>query len=119
MRYRQLGLGGDYTVDTPFLINSPACVAQAILTRLKLFLGEWFVDTTDGTPWFQSILGKNYNNPDALIKQRIIGTQGVTSIATYSSSFNGPTRALTVNTTANTLYGITAPVIVSQILPTV
>ena len=42
MRYRPLDANGDYTVGIPFLVNSPACVGQAVLTRLKLFLGEWF-----------------------------------------------------------------------------
>ena len=113
MRYRPLDANGDYTVGVPFLVNSPACVGQAVLTRLKLFLGEWFVDTTDGTPWEPnsqggSILGKIYGvGPDAYIKQRILTTPGVVAIATYTSSFVGSTRQLSVTATIDTLYGTT------------
>lgn len=108
MRYRQLSASGDYTVGLPFYTNDANAVAQAISTRLKLWLGEWFVDQTDGTPWLTQILGpRATRNPDAAIKQRILGTPGVTSIASYSSSFSGAARSLTVNVTVNTLYGQT------------
>jgi len=114
VRYRQLDGNGDYTIGLPFYFNSPTCVAQAISTSLKLWQGEWFLDVTVGTPWKQSILGKSVN-PDAYIKQAILSTQGVTSLASYSSSFNGQTRALTATGVANTLYGqasfnVTVPV---------
>jgi hypothetical protein len=110
MRYRQLSSLGDYTVSVPFLYNSPVCVAQAIETRLLLYLGEWFLDTSDGTPWFQSILGKPYSsNLDIYVKQRILGTPNVTSIVSFTSAFNGPTRTYTMTTVVDTAYGQTAP----------
>jgi hypothetical protein len=103
MRYRQLDGNGDYTVGLPFFVNSPQCVAQAISTRLKLWQGEWFLDSTAGTPWRQSILGRSVN-PDAFIKQAILGTQGVTAITSYVSALNSAARVLTVSGTAQTLY---------------
>jgi hypothetical protein len=105
MRYRPLGPGGDYTIGVPFLVNTPATVAQAVLTRLKLWKGEWFVDVTDGTDWAGKVEGKRYGNPDSEIRRRILGTPGVTSLAAYSSDYDGTTRKLTVNATINTLYG--------------
>lgn len=109
MRYRQLDGNGDYTIAIPFYANSPATVGQAVYTRLKLLQGEWFLDVTDGVPYLQKILGKHFGgNPDAYIKQRILTTQGVTSIVSYSSSFDGNTRLYTVNVTINTVYGQTA-----------
>jgi len=110
MRYRQLDANGDYVLgNNAFLINSPEAVGQAVLTRLNLFLGEWFIDITDGTPWLTEILGKRFSttNPDAAIKQRILGTQGVTEITDYSSAYNGNARSITVNATLNTIYGAT------------
>lgn len=104
MQYRQLDSNGDYTVGLAFYANSPTCVAQAISTRLKLWQGEWFLDITAGTPWIQSILGRS-QNPDAYIKAAILGTEGVTSLTSYSSTYDGTTRAFTVSGTVATLYG--------------
>jgi hypothetical protein len=103
MRYRQLDAQGDYTVALPFLVNSPQCVAQAIATRLKLWQGEWYLDRTAGTPWRQSILGRSAN-PDAFIKQVILGTQGVIALVSYNSSLSG--RTLTVSGVVNSLFGL-------------
>jgi hypothetical protein len=89
-----------------FWINAPDGVAQAVLTRLKLFVGEWYLDVTDGTPWTTQVLDKYTKDQyDAAIQDRILGTQGVTQITSYSSSVNTTTRALTVAVTINTQYG--------------
>lgn len=112
MKYRALDPLGDYTIGKPFLSNSPDTVAQAILTRLKLWRGEWFLDTTEGTPYTEEVLGKSLS-PEISIKQRILGTPGVTAITAFSMSFDGNTRLLTVNATVDTLYG---PATVNQAL---
>ena len=110
MRYRKLDPSGDYTLGTggDFLVDSPETVAQAVLTRLKLWRSEWFIDTSDGTPWATEVLGKrNQNkNPDAIIKQRILKTQGVKEIIEYTSTFDGDTRTLKFSATINTIYGV-------------
>lgn len=111
MRYRKLDENGDYTFGTrnDFHVDSPEAVAQAVKTRLALWKGEWFLDTSDGTPWNEQVLGvrsrgKNY---DATIRQRILRTPGVSEISDYSSSFDGDSRKLTVSTTITTAYGTT------------
>lgn len=111
MRVRQLSPTGDYTYgqgSANYLVNSREAVAQEVLTSLLLFQGEWFLDTTAGVPWFTKIVGVN-TIPlyDETIKTAILNVQGVTSIASYSSSLNRATRVLTVSATINTLFGIT------------
>jgi hypothetical protein len=106
MKYRQLDSLGDYTIGKPFLDNSPTCVAQAVQTRLKLWKGEFFADTTDGTPYSEEVLGKRGQRvPEAAIKKRILGTPGVTSITAFSSQYDGDTRAQLMNATIDTAYG--------------
>jgi hypothetical protein len=114
MRTRPLSPLGDYTIGQPWYVNNVQAVEQSIGTRLKLWLSEWFLDTTDGTPYLTEILGERYNKtPDAAIKRRILGTPGVKQILSYSSSFSGsPSRILTVNVTVQTIYSVT-PVSVS------
>jgi hypothetical protein len=112
LRYRALSATGDYTFgqgEANFLINSPAAVAQSVLTRLRLWEGEWFLDQTLGTPYTQQILGYNTAGLyDLAIQQQILNTPGVTSITQYSSSVDPETRALTINAAINTQYGPTA-----------
>lgn len=109
MRYRKLSSDGDYVFGSSkndFLVNTPEAVAQAILTRLKLWLGEWFADTADGTGWNQSIVGKHSKNLYELtLRQRVLETPGVTNITDFQSSLDPDTRRLTVTMTVNTVYG--------------
>lgn len=111
MRYRQLDAAGDYTFGhgaADFLRDTPETVAQAVLTRLKLLRGEWFVDTPDGTPWQTEILGEHTRDSyDMAIRSRILGTPGVTQIDSYSSSLDPDTRRLSVTVTITTDYGQT------------
>lgn len=108
MKYRPLDNLGDYTVGKPFLADSPNTVAQAILTRLRLWRREWFVDRRDGTPYSAEVLGKRQlRAPEAAIKKRILGTPGVTAITAFSSQYDGDTRRLTIEATVDTLYGRT------------
>jgi hypothetical protein len=108
MRYRQLDANGDYPLNLPFLYNTPAVVAQAVLTRLKLWEGEWFADTSDGTPYLQNILGATTQlSPDVYIKQRILETPGVNAIVSYSSTLNTADRTLAVSVILNTIFGLT------------
>lgn len=111
MRYRKLDADGDYVFGgsaNDFLVNSPEAVAQAVLTRLRLLEGEWFLDTTAGMPWASAVLGKNtQSTADAAIRACILGTAGVTEITAYSSSIDSSTRKLSVAATITTLYGTT------------
>ena len=84
-------------------------VAQTVKTRLQLFLGEYFRDITDGTPWWESILGKEgtLSSKEAAIKNRIIRTDGVTQILSFDTDFDINTRAYTVTAAILTIYGET------------
>lgn len=109
MRYRKLSNDGDYVFGSgknDFLVNSPETVAQAILSRLKLWLGEWFADTSDGTGWNQSIVGKHSKNLYELtLRQRVLETPGVSSVVDFQSSLDPETRHLSVTMVVNTIYG--------------
>jgi len=116
MRYRKLDALGDYTLGSgrDFYIDEPNVVAQAVLTRLRLWLEEWFLDTTDGTPYKEEVLGKwNGRNPGAAIQSRILGTPGVTGITSFSTLFDGDSRKLTVNASVDTVFG---PITIAEVL---
>lgn len=111
MRYRKQDENGDYTFGNGlnnFHIDNVDAVAQAIDTRLKLWVGEWFADVSDGTGWSQAILGKHSENLYELtLRQRVLDTQGVISIQEFQSALDPNTRSLVVTMVVETVYGQT------------
>lgn len=89
-------------------MDSPAAVAQAIDTRLKLRQGEWFLDSTEGAPYDTEILGTNTDSTrDQALQTVILDTQGVTQIADYASYLDPATREFTMAAVVDTEYGQT------------
>lgn len=111
MRYRKQSDTGDYVFGgqlADFYTDVPEAVVQAVLTRLRLLRGEWFLDSTAGTPWSTEVLGKYTSSTyDAAIRDRILGTQGVLEIVSYTSTVDPETRTLSVSATISTIYGTT------------
>lgn len=111
MRYRKLDASGDYVFghgQADFHQDAPEAVAQAVQTRLGLFTGEWFLNTANGTPWRTDVLGKNTSGAyDMVIKERILGTLGVSSLDSYSSTLDRNNRSLAVTARITTVYGAT------------
>lgn len=110
MKVRKLTASGDYRLghgDRDFHVDTPEGVAQNVMTRLALWQGQWFIDTAEGTPWLQRILGK-HDAVDTVIKTRILETPGVIAISSYESILNPDTRVMTVNATLETEYGQTS-----------
>lgn len=112
MRYRKQSIDGDYTFGSGllnFYIDTPEGVAQSVQTRILLWLGEWFLDIDEGTPFMQGILGKHSKSTaDATLQDRILTTDGMVSIDDYESVIDPETRKFRVTGKLNTIYGITA-----------
>lgn len=107
MRQRALLEDGDYSFGTgaPFLVNSPTLVAQAVMQRLRLNTGEWFLDSQEGLPLEDQILGHNTAlTRDLAIRVRILDTQGVQRISEYMSYLDSD-RGFVVLATIDTVYG--------------
>lgn len=109
MTVRLLDIEGDITTSGRQFTTEVEEVAQTVKTRLRLFLGEYFRDVTDGTPWWESILGKEgtLSSKEAIIKNRIIRTEGVTQLIEFNTDFDINTRAYTVTAGILTQYGST------------
>ncbi|KAB1444214.1 hypothetical protein F7890_21390 [Bordetella bronchiseptica] len=107
MRVRRLGESGDLVTRGKMFLTDREAIAQTIVTRLKLFLGEYFRDVTDGTPWFQQVLGKfeNLNAVEAVLRNRIARTQGVVRLLAFEMQYDLDTRALSVQARVLTTYG--------------
>ncbi len=109
MRYRALDANDDYVFgqgSTEFLVDTPDAVGQAVKTRLRLFQGEWFLDSTEGTPWGTQILGEGTTGTyDIAIREVILGTPNVVSIDEYVSVLDPATRSLSVVASITTAFG--------------
>ncbi|MEQ4915964.1 hypothetical protein [Morganella morganii] len=109
MQYRTED-NGDYTFGhSRFSKDTPETVAMAVKSRLRLWLGEWFLDDREGTPHAQKGLGKNPAQGYALaVKERILNTPGVTKITAFGLDMNTSMRKVTITATIDTLYGETS-----------
>jgi hypothetical protein len=107
IQYLQLDAQYDPIFDPAASLTDAYAVNQAILTRLNLFLAEWWEDLTLGLPVFQSILGQ-LGSPQGLaamqlaVQQNITGTPYVTSASTTVNFENGH---LSLSYTAETVFG--------------
>lgn len=121
MRYRKLSSSGDRVFgqqQANFWVNQPEAVAQSVLTRLRLQLGDWFLDTTDGTDWRTRVLGeRTAQTRDSLIRMRVLLTPGVLQIDNYSSGIDPNTRAFAAKFALDTIYGKFLPVQQNFITP--
>ena len=109
MRYRKLDANGDYSFGqggNDFWRDVREAPAQAVMTRLRLYLGEWFLDTSDGTAWNTRVLGRYTGTLyDPEIRGRILGTEQVAGITAYESRTDPQTRRLVIRATISTAYG--------------
>lgn len=109
MRYRQLDANGDRQFgrgQNDFYRNSPEAVAQAVVTRLRLWVGEWFLDVTEGTPYQAAGLGaRRLATVDPMMRERILETEGVVRITSYSSTYDADQRRVTLAATIDTEFG--------------
>jgi len=112
MRYRKLGANNE-----PYMgrgkqdyISDAEAVGQAVITRLKLFRGEWWDDETIGIPLWQTMLGivgTKKASIDRILQDTILATQGVRRIIEMDSRFNSETRGYDFYCAIDTIYGIT------------
>lgn len=109
MRYRRVDESGDMVFggdQRAFWRDVPEAPAHAVLSRLYLFLGEWFLDTSDGTAWNTRVLGKGtVDTRDPEIRARVLGTPEVAAISDYQSDLSRGDRRFTVAMTLSTSYG--------------
>ncbi|MBD8680291.1 hypothetical protein [Pseudomonas sp. CFBP 13719] len=114
MTVRRLDEDGDLAMGQVKLLTGYAAaeVAQNVVTRLKFFLGEWFLDTSDGTDWFGSVLGKGsaMASRESVIRRRILLTPGCAGMTAFAVTADIATRELTVSATIVSQSGESADI---------
>ncbi len=84
-------------------------VGQAIRFKLQLLQGEWFLDETAGTPWFQNVLGQKFGLDlmRSLFYGLVISVDEVERIERLGVEFDSATRGVFVSYIVVTTFGDT------------
>ena len=90
------------------MIDNAERVAQQILITLRFWYGEWFLNTTEGTPYLEYILVKQPNMAHIrqILTEQIQSVEGVKSVTDMELTFDQRERHLLVEYTADTDYGL-------------
>ena len=107
MTVRALDEDGDIVTHGTQFIHEREEVAQTIRTRLALFLGEYFRNINEGTPWYEQILGKfvSLDVVEAILRARIANTPEVIRILSFATDFDLDARKYSLSAVVLTKYG--------------
>jgi len=74
-------------------------VEQRLRQNLKAYQGDWFLDESNGLPYYKDILVKNPDIPniESIFKVSIVETEGVDELLEFNSSFNAATRQFSIS----------------------
>lgn len=91
--------GGDLV-----LVRGADAVAQRIRIRLRLFLGEWFLDESAGLPYFERILGAKLGRQGlvSIVREELRRVRGVASIDSLTAEIDGRRARIAFRVTADT-----------------
>lgn len=90
------------------LIDNAERVSQQIGITLRFWLGEWFLNTTDGMPYLEYILVKNpnMNHVRQVISDAIRSVEGVDRTDSLVLDYDSKNRQLYVTYEVHTTYGL-------------
>lgn len=95
--------GGDVYVsptgDTELVTDLPEAVRQRLTVKLQLFLGEWFLNTRLGVPYYRDVLVKNpnYSLIRTLFRGRILDDADVVAVPRLELTHDFGDRRLSVD----------------------
>ena len=99
-------VGGDLAPDFSVAVDADA-VRLRVAERLRLWLGEWYLDTLAGTPWQEDIL--RGDDTIALARRTLSDAAaqvtGVAEVLDVTLEFDQTTRQAAISLTVQTDYG--------------
>lgn len=74
-------------------------VAQRLTVSFKFFQGEWFLELSEGTPYYAHILGKGPKEAviRAIVSRILLATEGVAEVLNVSYLLDPSTRTLALD----------------------
>lgn len=97
----------DFSTGNYTKVTGVEAIAQDCETRLRTFLGEWFLDTRIGVPYYQDILGQKPRIPVVrnIFRKAVLTTPGVINVTDLNVTYDGATRELSVSFIGETTEG--------------
>lgn len=97
----------DITNNSLSLTHGQNAILQHLTVKFRLFLGEWFLDTSVGVPWFQDILIKRpaFSVVHEALKAVILETPGVLELLEFKFDLNAEAREASLDFKARTIDG--------------
>lgn len=82
-------------------------IAQRLRIRLRLFLGEWFLDEAAGVPYWEQILGSKIGKPALLsiFREQLLACPGVLEVTSIDADMGAGSRDVRLTFTASTEVG--------------
>jgi len=80
MRVRRITADGDWSFGKgrADYVNSSKAIRQNVVTRLRSFTDDWFLDITNGLPWIELLGNRNTENQIiAAVEKTVLETEGV------------------------------------------
>ena len=91
----------DFSDNNCVPVAGPEAFRQRLLTNIKFFQGECFLNPSLGVPYFQNVLkrkkGLDIGTLSTIFREAILQTEGTKSIQKLEIDFDGATRVLTVS----------------------
>lgn len=82
-------------------------IMQNLAIRLRFVLGEWFLDLTQGVPYFEVFFKKapNQIQIESILKEEIVNTRGIVELTSFESDFDARKRIYSVKFSARSISG--------------
>jgi hypothetical protein len=81
------------------LVSGKDAIVQNLRIRYQFFLGEWFLDTRKGIPYYEKILIKNPNRDEVLsiLREVALETPGIETVDRFDADLDTTARELSVD----------------------
>lgn len=92
-------------------------IRQRCVQRLRLFAGEWFLDSSAGVPWLQQILTRpvTVGLANSIVSNALASVEGVVRVIDVSATLDARTRAMRFTAILETAGGETS--VAAEIAP--
>src|SRR6187551_3333758 len=80
------------------LVDDTKQIMQNLAIRLRFVLAEWYLDITQGIPYFEFFFIKapNQIQIESILKEEIVTTRGIVELTSFTADFNTRSRVFSV-----------------------